>query len=74
MSTKYDNAPRFRTLGTLAEEVGISLARADYIVRSRGIEHGARAGTLRLFDEQAVQRVRVELKLMTLRREWRHGN
>jgi len=68
MVKQMDQCPRFRTIGDLAEEVGIGVARADYIVRTRGITHSARAGSLRLFNDDAVQRVRVEVRLMDARK------
>jgi len=69
-----DTTPRFRTLGDLAEECGISPQRADYIIRSRRIPHQARAGIFRLFDAEAVHRLRIELRLQDARREGRNGN
>jgi len=68
MTAKLDDTPRFRTLGDLAREVGTTPQQADYIIRTRRIRHSARAGTLRLFDPDAVQRVRVEIKLMADRK------
>jgi len=64
MTRQGEQCPRFRTIGDLAAEVEISLERAEYIVRTRGIRHSARAGSLRLFNDDAVQRVRVEVRLM----------
>jgi len=58
-----DDCIRFRTLGDLAKEVGLSREQADYIIRRHHIEHTARAGNLRLFGADAVRRVRLELKL-----------
>ncbi|HUW31803.1 MAG TPA: hypothetical protein VM223_09345, partial [Planctomycetota bacterium] len=68
MAERLDRCPRFRTIGDLADEVGISVARADYIVRTRRIAHAARAGCLRLFNDDAVARVRVEARLMDARK------
>jgi len=62
--------PKFRTLGDLAHEAGCTPQQADYIVRKCNIPHQARAGTLRLFGDDAVQQVRKELRL----REARRGN
>ena len=58
-----DDCIRFRTLGDLAKEVGVTREQADYIVRRHHIGHTARAGNLRLFNTDAVRRVRLELKL-----------
>jgi len=58
-----DDCIRFRTLGDLAREVGVTNEQADYIIRRHRIEHTARAGNLRLFDADAVRRVQLELKL-----------
>ena len=68
MAKQIDQCPRFRTIGDLADEVGISVAKAAYIVRTRRIGHSARAGCLRLFNDDAVQRVRVEARLMDARK------
>lgn len=57
----------FRTLGDLARQVGVSPQQADYIIRRHGIPHTARAGTLRLFNDDAVRRVRLELELRRAR-------
>ena len=71
MVKEMDQCLRFRTIGDLADEVGISLGKADYIIRTRGITHSARAGCLRLFNDDAVQRVRIEVQLINARKEGR---
>ena len=63
-----DDLPKLRTVGVMAAELGVSLSRVGYVVRSRGIEATARAGRLRLFNREAQARVRHELNLIDARR------
>src|SRR5207253_8449144 len=54
--------PSLLTAGRIADELGVSLQRVAYILASRRhITPVARAGTLRLFDRNAVAKVRHEL-------------
>jgi hypothetical protein len=59
-----DHIPQLRTLGILAAEVERPLPQVEYIVRTRGIQPVARAGTLRLFDARAVEAVREAIREM----------
>jgi|GEM_PF-2609647 len=63
-----DEPIRFRTLGDLARQAGITREQADYVIRRHGIPHTARAGNLRLFDDDAVRRVRLEVRLRNARK------
>ena len=66
---KPDTAPKLRTPGVLAEDLGQPLHRVLYVLRSRQqIRPTARAGRLRLFDREAVEAIRVELARMDARR------
>ena len=54
--------PQLITPGRIAEDLGVSLARVLYVLASRShIRPAARAGTLRLFDREAVAKVQKEL-------------
>jgi hypothetical protein len=59
---------KVRTLGVLAEEVGAPASQVNYILRRCGIQHIGRAGTLRLFDGAAVNKVRAAIADMEARR------
>ena len=61
--------PRLRTPGVVAQELGESLQRVQYILRTRPhIKPAALAGQLRLYDRQAVAMVRHELSAIDARR------
>ncbi len=53
--------PSLRTPGVIAAEIGAPLSRVLYILRTRDIRPIGRAGILRLYDAEAVQRVRKAL-------------
>ena len=72
MSTKA--LPRLRTPGVIARELGESLQRVQYVLRTRPhIRPAALAGRLRLYDRQAVAMVRHELTAIDARRAERKG-
>ncbi len=61
--------PRLRTPGVLASELGVPLHRVLHILATRThIQPSARAGTIRLFDLQAVAQVRHEINSQDARR------
>jgi hypothetical protein len=61
--------PRLITPGCIAETLGVRLHRVLHVLRTRPhISPSARAGTLRLFDRQAVAMVRHELNAIDARR------
>jgi hypothetical protein len=61
--------PRLRTPGVIAKELGDSLQRVQYVLRTRPhIKPTALAGRLRLYDRQAVAMVRHELNAIDARR------
>jgi hypothetical protein len=64
-----DNTPRLRTPGIIADEVGEPLSRVLYILRTRShqIKPIGRAGTLRLYSKEAVEKVRAALLEMQQR-------
>ena len=66
---KPDTAPKLRTPGVLAEDLGQPLHRVLYVLRSRQhIRPAAMAGRLRLYDRDALEAIRVELTRMDSRR------
>jgi hypothetical protein len=61
--------PQLRTPGRLAQELGVSLTRVQHILATRPhIRPVARAGTIRLFDANAVAQVRHEINAQDARR------
>jgi hypothetical protein len=50
--------PKARTTGVLADQSGGTLDEVKYLVRKLGIRPIGRAGTLRLFDQSAVEQIR----------------
>ena len=61
--------PNLLTPGVIARELGVSLHRVQYVLRTRPyISPSARAGRLRLFDREAVAMIRHELNMMDARR------
>jgi hypothetical protein len=61
--------PTLITPGVIARQVKKPLHRVTYILANRKhIRPSARAGTLRLYDEQAVAQVRHELTAIEARR------
>lgn len=61
--------PALITPGVLARALGVPLHRVLYVLGTREhIQPAARAGTLRLYDRQAVAMVRHELNAIDARR------
>ena len=61
--------PRLLTVGRVAEILGKSVSRIEYILRTRvDIEPSAFAGNARLFDRAALTRIRQELDAVESRR------
>lgn len=66
--------PRLITPGVIAAELGEPLHRVAHVLESRShIRPAARAGTLRLYDRQAVAAVRHELNAIDARRHRLRG-
>jgi hypothetical protein len=64
-----NNPPALTTPGVIARELGEPLHRVLHILATREhIRPSARAGTLRLYDRQAVAQVRHELNAIDARR------
>jgi hypothetical protein len=65
------DTPQLRTAGVIAAELDAPLTRVLYILRTRKhlIRPIGRAGVLRLYDRQAVEMVRNELREMDRRHE-----
>jgi len=65
----FSTTPQLRTPGRLAAELGVPLPRVLHILATRQhIKPTARAGTLRLYDADAVAKVRHELNAQDARR------
>lgn len=62
------NEPQLLTPGRLAEALDVPLHRVQHVLKTRDIRPIARAGTLRLYNKAAVDRVREELDAMDARR------
>lgn len=70
--SEVSSAPQLRTIGRMAAELGVPIHRINHILATRAhIQPSARAGTLRLFDSEAVAHVRYELNLQDARRHSR---
>ena len=61
------------TAGRLAERLNVALHRVQYVLRTRRIAPSATAGTLRLYDGDALARVRHEINAIDARRPSRKG-
>jgi hypothetical protein len=62
--------PRLRTTGVIAAEIGESVSRVLYILRTRDhIRPTAVAGRFRLYDRDAVAMIRHELNAIDARRK-----
>ena len=55
------DVPVALTIGEVARQLQVPLHRAEYLVRSRGIQPVARAGNARLFSEADVRQLRSAL-------------
>lgn len=63
------STPQLRTAGVIAAELRVPLHRVLHVLATRQhIRPSARAGTLRLFDTEAVAQVRHELNAIDARR------
>jgi len=66
--------PSLRTPGRLAAELGVPLHRILHVLNTRPhIQPVAKAGTLRLYNNAAVAKVRHELNAQDARRSSRQG-
>lgn len=60
--------PKLRTPGILAKDLGVSLHRVQYVLRTRShIRPAARAGQLRLYDRDAIELLKHELDSISVR-------
>jgi len=48
------------TVGVIASRLGLPVHRVEYLIRARGIKPIGRAGTARIFSEEAVQAIAAE--------------
>ena len=60
--------PRLDTPGRIAMKLGVPTHRVQYVITTRQIQPAAYAGRLRLFDRDAVARIRYELTAIEARR------
>lgn len=64
--------PKMMTPGVMAEQLGVRLHRVLHVLATRDhIQPLARAGTLRLYDREALASVRHELNAIDARRSRR---
>ncbi len=67
--------PKLVTVGVIAAELGIPVARVCRILRSKPhIEPRAYAGNVRLFDNATIAQVRHELNATAARRDHRKAD
>ena len=67
------DAPRLDTTGHIADKLGVPVHRVQYVVATRGITPAAYAGRLRLFDREALARIRYELNAIDARQSREGG-
>ena len=67
MMTVSSGPPKLDTTGRIAAKLGVPVHRVQYIIDTRSIAPAAYAGRLRLFDREAVARVRYELNVIAAR-------
>jgi hypothetical protein len=66
---RTSTVPSLLTPGRIADQLGVSLQRILYVLSTRRhIAPVARAGVLRLFNQQAVAMIRHELNAIDARR------
>jgi DNA-binding transcriptional MerR regulator len=56
------------TVGEIARRLGQPVHRVEYVLRSRHIQPGGRAGNCRVFTEEDVARIAAELRLIESRK------
>ena len=59
--------PPLNTTGRIAANLGVPVHRVQYVISSRDIRPAAYAGRLRLFDHEALARIRHELNAIDAR-------
>ena len=70
-----DNEPTLNTSGVIAQQLGVSLHRVTYVIKTRRhIKPLARAGRLRLYDQSAVAMIRHELNAIDARHSTNRTN
>jgi DNA-binding transcriptional MerR regulator len=61
--------PCLPTVGVIADQLGESIHRIEYIIRARGIRPVGTAGNARVFAEADVERIASELRRIDFERE-----
>lgn len=57
-----DSAPAMTTVGEIARRLGEPVHRIEYVIRARRIRPTGRAGSARVFPEDAVKAIALELQ------------
>jgi hypothetical protein len=55
-------APAMPTIGEIARRLGVAPHRVEYLIRARSIQPCGWAGNARVFPEEAIRSVAIELK------------
>jgi excisionase family DNA binding protein len=56
-----NDVPKLRTVGVIAEELGISIGQVQHLIQRHKIRAVGRAGSLRVFSREAVEFLRAVL-------------
>src|SRR5688572_12789505 len=55
-------APNMPTIGEIARRLGVAPHRVEYVIRARGIKPCGWAGNARVFPEEAIESVALEMQ------------
>ncbi|MBM4078133.1 MAG: hypothetical protein FJ278_00415 [Planctomycetes bacterium] len=73
MAIDTASEPKLLTPGLIADRLGVPVRRIQYVLTNcRGIRPAARAGILRLYDNEAVRRIQAEIDRISRRRRASH--
>lgn len=56
------------SIGQIAEALKVPIHRVEYVIRARGVTHIGWVGNARVYDEQALQWIKLELDRIDLDR------
>lgn len=65
--------PQLPTVGVIAERLGVSPHRVEYVLRTRAITPAGWAGHAHVYDEAAVTRIKSELDRIGREEDHAHG-
>lgn len=68
MVRRDPSPPRLDTPGQIGRKLGVPTHRIQYVIARRGIRPSAYAGRLRLFDREAVARIRHAINAIDAKR------